>query len=123
MPSTDQIDRLLPVLETVFQAKQADLAKINERIKALKGQLKSLDASTIQDIASPAQRAGADALWRTWVQDRRKLISRELALAARDRENMRFTVSAALAKLEAARKLKTHLMKGAEKTAERRANW
>ena len=118
-----QIEELLPVLESVFRAKQVRLAKINQRINDLKAQMASLDRPSDIDLATPATRAGADALWDIWVQDRRKLIMKELALAARDRENERVVVRAALAKLEAARKLNTRLSKQDKIAVERRASW
>ena len=121
--SSAKIGQLLPVLEAVFRAKQVNLAKINLRIKELKAQLASLDRPIDADLKTPAKRAGADVLWDTWVLDRRKLIMQELAIASRDRENFRVVVAAALAKLEAARRLNEHLCREAGKTAERRASW
>lgn len=121
--SPAKIGQLLPVLDAVFRAKQVHLAKINLRIDELKTQLASLDRPVDADLKTPAMRAGADVLWDTWVQDRRKLIMQEIAIASRDRENSRAVVAAALAKLEAARRLNKHLCQEAGKTIERRANW
>ena len=118
-----KIGQLLPVLDAAFRAKQAQLAKANQRIEELKVQLVSLDQPAGAGIETPAKRAGADVLWSTWVQERRKLIMQELALANRDRENARVVVAAALAKLEAARKLNDHQLQAAVKTSERRASW
>lgn len=118
-----QIENLLPILDAVFGAKQVRLEKINRRIMDLKTQMASLDKSSGADMNAPATRAGADVLWDRWVQDRRKLIIQELALASRDRENERVEVTAALAKLEAARKLGARLANDDRKMAERRASW
>ena len=120
---SSQIRGLVPVLDAVFRAKQTRLAKINQRIIDLKAQLASLDRPHNADLDAPATRAGADVLWDTWVQDRRKLILKELALAARDRENERVVVAKALAKLEATRKLSIRLSKADKEEAERRASW
>lgn len=120
---TSQIESLLPLLDSVFRAKQVRLAQVNQRIKDLRAQLATLDKPAGTDLNAPATRAGADVLWDTWVQDKRKLIMRELALAARDRENERVIVAAALSKLEAARQLSARLSKEDQKVAERRASW
>ncbi|MDA9207970.1 hypothetical protein N9O61_03700 [Octadecabacter sp.] len=120
---SSQILGLLPVLDAVFRAKQTRLAKINQRITDLKTQMASLDRPHGPDLNAPATRAGADVLWDAWVQDRRKLIMKELALAARDRENERVVVAAALAKLEATRKLSARLSKADKDEATRRASW
>ncbi len=120
---SSQILDLIPILDAVFRAKQTRLAKINQRIIDLKAQLASLDRPQDADLDAPATRAGADVLWDTWVQDRRKLIMKELALAARDRENERVVVANALAKLEATRKLSVRLSKADKEEAERRASW
>ena len=121
--STTQLSKLLPILDSVFRAKQTQLAQINHRINGLKGQLNALDRRTDSDIGSPAVRVGADVLWDRWVQDRRKLIMQEMALAARDRENTRVVVAQALAKREAARKLQRQLSDQDKKVQERRASW
>ena len=120
---SSQLDSLLPILESVFQAKQGDLARINQRIQNLKAQLAQLDRPFQSGLGSAAVRAGADVRWEAWAQDRRKLIMQELALAARDRENERVVVARALAKLEAARALSTRFSKEKQRLAEKRASW
>lgn len=120
---SSQIDSLLPVLESVFQAKQVSLARIGRRIQNLKAQLKQLDRPFQSGLESAAVRSGADVRWEAWAQERRKLIMQELALAARDRENERVVVARALAKLEAARTLSARLSKEQKRLAEKRASW
>lgn len=123
MSSLNQIDSLLPLLDSVFRARQADLAKVNARINTLNAQLESLEKPVSTDLSAPAQKAGANDLWKSWVQDRRKLVMQELALAYRDRENIRFTVAASLSKLEAAKRVKSNLAAQASKSKDRSASW
>ncbi len=121
--SNAQFERLLPVLDSVFRAKQAQLAKATQKVSDLKNQLTLLDRPSVQNIDAPSVRAGADVLWDRWVKDKRKLITQELALASRDREEARAEVAAAFAKLEVVRNLNKSLHDEQKKVKERRASW
>ncbi len=117
------IRRMLPLLNMAFQAEQLKLAKITQRINGLKQQLDTLDRPGDFDPMGAAARLGADVLWETWVQDRRKLINQELALAARDREIAKAQLIAALSKREAAKQLELRATAAAWALQERRASY
>lgn len=121
--SLDNISQLLPLLETVFQAEQLKMAKVNARISALKKQLSDLDRPPLADSMSVATIAGADLRWQTWVQQRKGLINQELALAMRDRAAVRSGMVTALSKLEAARQMHARVQINAHQIAARRASW
>lgn len=98
------IRRLLPVLDMAFQAEQVKMAAIMRRIEALQQQLADIDRPQgHSDTFDPATRAGANMLWQTWVQDRKKRINRELSKVMAERERARDGMKQALAKVEAAR--------------------
>lgn len=117
------IRRLLPMLDTAFQAEQVKMAKILARIRDLKQQLVSLETPETFDPLTMASRGGADILWETWVQERKTLINQEIVLAARDREAVRGAVIAALSKLEAAKQMEARATLNARQTAARRSTW
>ena len=100
-----QLQRLAPVLNSVFLAEQSKLAGINARIEGLKEQLRSLDRKHELQLHDPAIRAGADMRWRTWVQDRRTLINREILSLKRQRLDIKQRVAKALSRLEACKSL------------------
>jgi hypothetical protein len=98
------IRRLLPVLDMAFQAEQVKMAGIMRRIDLLQQQLADIDRPQGSvDTFDPATRASANILWQTWVQERKKLINRELAKVMAERERTRDGMKRALAKVEAAR--------------------
>jgi hypothetical protein len=117
------INGLIPILNMSFQAKQMKMATLARRIAELRAQLTKLDRPKSFDPMSVATRMGADVLWETWVQDRKALIMRELALALRDREAQRSVLIAALSKLEAAKQVQTRTAVQAKQLVERRSNW
>lgn len=121
----DDINRLLPVLETAYQAQQLVMAKINKRIANLRAQMQELDRpnSKGDDPLSPAVMAGADIRWQAWAQERKKLINQELAFASRDKEMARVSLGQALAKLEAARQMKDRLEWDQDRLAQRRSSY
>lgn len=122
MTGPDSIRRLLPVLDAAFQAEQMKMAKIVRRIADLQVQLTQLDRPRVSDFMNPAAMAGADLRWERWVQDRRKLLSQEIALAARDREAAKDGLRAALSKREAAKQIERKLSANAKQLTARRAS-
>jgi hypothetical protein len=117
------IERLLPMLDMAFQAKQLKMAKIGRRIADLKQTLLDLDRPVRAEPLSAATLAGADLRWDTWAHERKLLINQELTLAYRNREKMRGDMIAALSKLEAAKRLQTRAQFDARQVAQRRASW
>lgn len=115
--------RLLPLLEMAFQAEQMKMSKIVQRINLLDAKLREIDRPARSEPLSAATRAGADLRWDAWVQNRKKVINQEIALARRDREKARSNMLAALSKLEAARKMKTGADFHAQQVKNRRASW
>lgn len=121
-PLTD-IRRLLPMLDMAFQAEQAKMARIIARMRELSQQLQSLEHPQSFDPSHAASLGGADVRWERWVEDRKVLIQRELALAARDREQAKDHVIAALSKLEAAKQMEARASSDARQTVFRRSQW
>jgi len=121
--STTSIDRLLPLLEMVFQAENMKMAKVVGTISALNTQLADLNTAQSFDPMSIEGRKGADVLWEAWVENRKALINKQLADAAREREVLRETMCAALAKLEAAKQVSDKVANQARLVRERRLNW
>lgn len=117
------IRKLLPVLTTAFQVEQLKMSKIMSRMTALKAQLRELEQASSFDPMGAAARGGADFLWENWVKDRRKLINQELALTAREREEARGALIAAMSKLEAAKQLENRATHIAAQVQIRRANY
>ncbi|HCP82291.1 MAG TPA: hypothetical protein DIT67_12170 [Octadecabacter sp.] len=116
-------DRLLPLLEMSFQAEQMKMSKITQRINLLNETLREIDRPIRSEPLSAATRAGMDLRWDAWVQDRKKVINQEMALAMRDREQARGNMIAALSKLEAAKKMQASAASQARQVAARRASW
>lgn len=115
------IRRLLPVLDMAFQAEQVKMAAIMRRIEAFKRQLADIDRPQGQaETFDPATRAGANILWLAWVQERKKLINRELSKAMAEREKARAGMKQALAKVEAARTIEARAAIERRKIIERR---
>lgn len=107
--------RLLPVLDMAFQAEQVKMAAVMRKIETLQRQLADIDRPQASpDTFDPATRAGANMLWQTWVEDRKKRINRELSKVMAERERAREGMKKALAKVEAARSI------GARAAVERR---
>lgn len=123
--SVAEISRLVPLLDMAFQAEQITMSQINAKIATLRAQLQNIERRPAMpaDILAPAVRVGADMLWQSWVQDRKTMINRDLALALRDKERARENMIRALSKLQAAKNLESRLMKQSQKQAERRASW
>ena len=119
----DGLRKLIPVLDMSFQAEQLKMAKIARRISDLRDQLKALERPESFDPMSAATRMGADVLWETWVQERKVLITQEMALVMRDREAQRDALIAALSKLEAAKQVEKRATLLAQQQAARRSNW
>jgi len=121
----NDLQRVLPVLEMSFQAQQLRMSKVNERIEVLRDQIREIDKPTSHtgDALTPAVRAGADMRWQTWAQNRKALINQELALAMRDRELVRVEMTAALSRLEAAKRVEKRVLVQHSKDAERRSSW
>lgn len=117
------IRRLLPALDAAFQAEQLKMARIVARIRDLQKQANDLERPDRFDPLTMSTRGGADLLWERWVKDRKALISRELAFAARDREAAKGDMIAALSKLEAARQMERRATKEADQITSRRADW
>ncbi|SMX40361.1 hypothetical protein [Octadecabacter ascidiaceicola] len=115
--------RLLPLLEMAFQTEQVKMSKIVQRINQLNEKLQEIDRPVRAEPLSAATRAGADLRWDTWAQDRKTVINQELALAMRDREQIRGDMIAALSKLEAAKKMHANAVAQARQTKARRASW
>ncbi|WP_281981072.1 hypothetical protein [Thalassorhabdomicrobium marinisediminis] len=117
------IRRLLPVLDTAYQAEQMKMGRIMARIRSLSDTLRELENPQSFDPLGPASRLGADVRWEAWVQERKDLITRELAQAYRAREEARTGMAAALSKLEAAREMERRAAAQARQLALRRASW
>lgn len=120
---SEQLTKVLPMLEVAYQSKHMKLAAIARRIATLKAQVAQLDRPRGGDLAQPSTRAGADVLWETWVMGRKTVLQRDIALASRDLENHRADVAQAFAKLEVARRLQQKLQAEDAKAAERRISW
>lgn len=123
--ASKNINRLLPVLEMVFQAEQIKMAQVNLRIEDLQFQLRQIErpSSTSDFYISPAEKAGADMLWQSWAEDRRTLINQELAHAMRDKEQVRSSMKQALSKREAAKQIEAHASREAIQRLARRSSW
>lgn len=123
--ASKNINRLLPVLEMVFQAEQIKMAQVNLRIEDLQFQLRQIErpSSTSDCHISPAEKAGADMLWQSWAEDRRTLINQELAHAMRDKEQVRSSMKQALSKREAAKQIAAHTSREAVQRLARRSSW
>ena len=119
----DSIRRLIPLLDMAFQKEQMKMAKIAARIYDLREQLMGLERPESFGPLSVGTRMGADVLWETWVQDRKALITQEMALALQDRENQRGDLIAALSKVEAAKQVEKRARMQAKQLEIRRASW
>lgn len=117
-----KIYALISVLQIAFQAKQTELAEINRLIMKLVEQHRQIDQPVSCDPESPAIRSGADLRWAKWAESRKILINQELALAYSSKEQKRAEVSQALARLEAARKVRDNLETRKKAQILRRAN-
>jgi len=119
------IQRLLPMLDMAYRAEQMKMAKIVTRMNELNAQLSALERPEHgdDDSLSAATLAGADLLWQGWVQNRKSLINRELALASRDRESAKTSLVKALSKLEAAKQMMARVQSDARRLSERRSSW
>ncbi|MGJ8611731.1 MAG: hypothetical protein ACSHWY_11585 [Octadecabacter sp.] len=120
--SVQDIDRLLPVLETAFQAEQMKMARVARRIADLQQSLADLARPKTEPL-SAATLAGADLRWDAWAHERKLAINRQLALVFVERERMRKTMIAALAKLEAAKQVQKRAHADVRQIAQRRASW
>lgn len=118
-----QLARLVPMLEAVYQAKQAGLGRLMARMADLRAQHHELDHPDYAPPDSAAARAGANLRWDTWVEQRKTLINRELLEAARQREVIRADVAQSLARLEAARKALDRARTQENEQSKRRASW
>jgi hypothetical protein len=123
--ASKNLARLLPLLEMAYQAEQQKMAKILNRINTLREKLHALERPNplATSEINVATLAGADILWESWVQDRKILINRELALAFRDREAAKESVVKALSKFEATKQVERRVRTTAERTRERRSSW
>ena len=89
----------------------------------LRQQLKAIEQPESFDPMSAATRMGVDVLWEAWVQERKALITQEMAFALRDRETQRGLLVAAMSKLEAAKQVEGRAVLRAKQQAARRSSW
>jgi len=121
--SIQDIERLLPVLETAFQAEQMKMSRVARRIADLQQALADLARPKPTEPLSAATLAGADLRWDAWAHERKLSINRQLALTYVERERMRKNLIAALSKLEAAKQVHKRAHAAAHQIAQRRASW
>lgn len=123
-PDTN-IARLLPLFEMAYEVEQMKVAKITAKMDRLRRQLSALDRpkDTTAGTLTAAVVAGADLRWEKWAQDRKALINRELAKAARDREQAKTGLIKALSKREAAKQMQSVAMRDLERLTQRRRDF
>jgi hypothetical protein len=91
----NQLTQLGLITDAAFQAAQSKLAVEIQRESQLRESLKMLEvdqsarAAEISDRLDPAMQAGADVRWRGWIEQRRRLITSEMALCRAAQENLR----------------------------------
>ena len=105
--SKQALSQLTPVVELAFQAAQRNLAQHNARVRELEEQLSDLETARNNALNNrPAEDdaalvAGADVLWQTWIDQRRKDINMELARLASEKPLLMSQLRKAFGKKEA----------------------
>lgn len=101
------LSQLTPVVELAFQAAQRNLAQHKARVRELEQQLSELEMARSNALDNrpteddPALVAGADVLWQTWIDQRRKDINMELARLASEKPTLMAQLRKAFGKKEA----------------------
>lgn len=75
---------LSALTEAEFQSRQARMTRLRLREEAIRGKLREIEADRAAQLATlhpadPAVRAGAVLAWETWVEQRQKGLTLELA--------------------------------------------
>lgn len=127
--SLKQLQAVHDALEVVYQNAMSAAQSDQQHAAQLKKQLEDLNASgrvnhqALAEAASPALHAGADVLWRQWVEKRKAALNTELARAMVKVEISRATLGRALGRKEAVNRLMRQACDEIKQTKQRRTDY
>lgn len=107
-----ELVKLERVLEAAFQVEQMQMAELTSRIDLIRDRLTALrqsSARTPKSEIDPAQRVGADILWESWADSRRRDLNSKLALLRQEKELRHEKLVRAFGKLQAVREMSRRL--------------
>lgn len=85
-----QLQRLRPLIDAEFRARQGGLAKLKRQEEELRQRLRDLSGRQAQpgegEIVDPASLAGADLRWQAWAETRRTEINQRIVRLRIDQE-------------------------------------
>jgi len=125
----EQLTQLRQITDAVFQAKNAELAREVAREEDLRKSLATLvtdqsnRATAVLDNTDTAMIAGADVRWRTWVEQRRRLINAELAQCRVAQAQCRRAAAKAFGRYQAVLSLEENRSLEAKRTAVQRSTY
>ena len=109
MKQRKKLDQLARIINTEFHIVQLELAKLRQRETELREALRSLSASlqtrSLLQETDTSLVGGADINWQAWVEQRRRLINRELALCLVEQEKARESAQKAFGREQAVKSL------------------